>query len=45
MTLWNAACRVLVSYFLQLDVSVKKNGNNKRIEYLSNDFTVFISVL
>ena len=42
MTLWNAACRALVSYFLQSDLtySCKKNGNNKKIGCLSNDSTV-----
>ena len=47
MTLWNAACMALVSYFLQSDLTylVKKNGNNKITECLSNDSTVFISVL
>ena len=46
MTLWNAACRALVSYFLQSDLTYSlKNTNNKRIEFLSNDSTVFISVL
>ena len=46
MTFWNVACRTLVSYFLQSDLtySCKKNGNNKIIECLSNDSTVFISV-
>ena len=28
-----------------IPILVKKNGNNKRIECLSNDSTVFISVL
>ena len=46
MTLWNAACRTLVSFFQSdLTYSCKKNGNNKRIECLSNDSTVLISVL
>ena len=44
MTLWNVACRALVSYFLQSDLtcSCNNNGNNKRIECLSNDYSVFI---
>ena len=45
---WNVACRAVVSYFLQsnLTYSCKKNGsNNKRTECLSNDFQpIFISV-
>ena len=47
MTLWNVACRALVSYFLRSDLTilVEKNGNNERIECLSNDSTVLISVL
>ena len=47
MTLRNAACRALVFYFLQSDLtySRKKNGNSKITECLSNDSTVFISVL
>ena len=47
MTIWNAACRALVSYFLQSDLTYfrKKNDDNKRIECLSNDSTIFISVL
>ena len=37
----------LASYFLRsnLTILVEKNGNNKRIECLSNDSTVPISVL
>ena len=44
---YNAACRALVCYFLESDLTYycKKNGNNKMIECLSNDSTVFISVL
>ena len=47
MILWNVACRALVSYFLRSDLTilVEKNGNNKRIECLSNDSAVLISVL
>ena len=41
MTLWNVACRALVSYFL----CIEKSGNSKRIECLSNDSTVLVSVL
>ena len=37
MMLWNAAS--------DLTILVKKSGNCKRIECLSNDSTVFISVL
>ena len=40
MTLWNVACRALVSYFL-----LEKCGNSKRIECLSNDSTVLVFVL
>ena len=47
MTLWNVAFRALFSYFLQSDLtcSCKNIGNNKRIECLSDDSTIFISVL
>ena len=48
MTLWNVACRALVSYFLQSVLKAllaEKNSNNKRIECLSNGSTVLISVL
>ena len=49
MSLRNVACRALVSYFLlsrfKLPILVEKNGNNKRIERLSNESTVLISVL
>ena len=45
--LQNAACRAQVSCFLQSDLthSCKKNGDNKRKECLSNDSTIFISIL
>ena len=47
MTLWNDACRAFVSYFLDSDLSYscKKNGKNKRIDCLSNDSAILISVL
>ena len=47
MTLWNVACKALDFYFLQSDllILVEKSGNTKRIECLSNDSTVLISVL
>ena len=45
MTLWNDACRALFFVFFSIPILVKKNGNYKRKECLSNDSTVFISVL
>ena len=42
--MWNVACSALVSYFRQ-SILAEKNGNNKRMECLSNDSAALISVL
>ena len=45
MTLWNAGLLFLI-FFSQIEpILAEKNGNNKRIECLSNDCTILISVL
>ena len=47
MTSWNATFWALVFYFFcqRWPILVKNNGNNKRIECVSNDSTIFISIL
>ena len=47
MTLYNVVCRAIVFIFFRQikPILVKKNGNNKRIECLSNDSIVLMSVL